>query len=280
MPEISNARPWKGMDLGKCRLDCSENCSRPFSTSALCRPTDRGCEGLSRFVRRLHFEPMRFLTQRSQYRLLRHHLSLALASGALISLLYSVGRSDFVLQRLSLATGYLGLALLGATLVIGALDLLRGRRNPVSTDLRRDVGIWCGVISLAHVVFGLQVHMGSMLLYFFRRSKGAKHLVLRFDLFGFANYTGLIAALIIILLLALSNDFSLRRLGGRRWKFLQRWNYAVIALVVLHSVAYQFIEERQLPYVISFGSIVVTVLLIQVLGFRWHRRKGATRILP
>jgi sulfoxide reductase heme-binding subunit YedZ len=223
---------------------------------------------------------MRFLTQRSQYRLLRHHLSLALVCGALISLLYSVGRSVFVSQRLSLATGYLGLALLGATLVIGALNLLRGRPNPVSTDLRRDVGIWCGVISLAHVVIGLQVHMGNMLLYFFRRAGGAKHLVPRFDLFGFANYTGLIAALIIVLLLALSNDFSLRRLGSRRWKFLQRWNYAVIAFLVLHSVAYQFIEERQLPYVILFGAIVVTVLLIQVLGFSWHRRKRGNSNSP
>jgi sulfoxide reductase heme-binding subunit YedZ len=180
-----------------------------------------------------------------------------------------------VSQRLSLATGYLGLALLGATLVTGALNILRGRPNPVSTDFRRDLGIWCGLISLAHVVFGLQVHMGNMLLYFFRKAEGA---VPRLDLFGFANYTGLVAALIIILLLALSNDFSLRRLGGRRWKFLQRWNYGVIVLLILHSVAYQFIEERQLPYVILFGAIVVTVLLIQVLGFRRHRRKGTTQI--
>ncbi len=223
---------------------------------------------------------MKLLTQRTKYRLLRHHLSLAIVCAALIFLFYSVGRSNSVVQRLSLATGYVGLALLAVTLVIGALDLLRGRPNPVSTDLRRDVGIWCGVISLAHVVLGLQVHMGNMLLYFFNRAKGAKHLLPRFDLFGFANYTGLIAALIIVLLLALSNDFSLRWLGRRRWKFLQRWNYAVIALVVLHSVAYQFMEERQLAYVILFGVSVVTILLIQVLGFRWHGRKKREMYLP
>ena len=173
-----------------------------------------------------------------------------------------------------MATGYVGLALLGATLATGALNVLRNRRNSVSIDLRRDIGIWCGIISLAHVVIGLQVHMGNMLLYFFREVGETKRLVLRSDLFGFANYTGLIAALVIALLLALSNDASLRLLGSRRWKFLQRWNYAAIFLVVLHSLGYQITENRQLPYLFLFSVIVGAVLIIQFLGFRRQKRKS------
>jgi sulfoxide reductase heme-binding subunit YedZ len=40
-----------------------------------------------------------------------------------------------------MATAYVSLALLAATLVTGPINLLRRRPNPVSTDLRRDLGI-------------------------------------------------------------------------------------------------------------------------------------------
>lgn len=60
---------------------------------------------------------------------------------------------------LSVATAYAGLLLRAITLLLGPWNVLRGRPNPVSTDVRRDVGIWAGILSLAHVVFGLQVHM-------------------------------------------------------------------------------------------------------------------------
>jgi DMSO/TMAO reductase YedYZ heme-binding membrane subunit len=218
---------------------------------------------------------MKRLSQRTKHRILFHHLPLALVCGASLFTLYSVLDSDDVKFRLSMATGYLGLVLLGATLVTGALNVLRNLHNPVSTDLRRDIGIWCGTISLAHVVIGLQVHLGSMVLYFFREAGESKRLVPRFDLFGFANYTGLIAGLVIVLLLVLSNDASLRLLGKNRWKFLQRWNYAVVVLVVLHSIAYQILERRQWQYLFLFSVIVGTALIVQVSGFRRQRRKAA-----
>ncbi len=216
---------------------------------------------------------MKPLSTRTKDRILCHHLPLAFACGASLFTLYSAVRSDRWAFRLSLATGYVGLALLGATLLTGALNVLRDRRNPVSTDLRRDMGIWCGIITLGHVVVGLQVHMRNMLLYFFREAGEAKRLVPRFDLFGFANYTGLIAALVVVLLLALSNDASLRSLGSKRWKFLQRWNYAVMVLTVLHSTAYQILERRQLQYLLVSSAITGTALIVQVSGFRRQKRK-------
>lgn len=47
-------------------------------------------------------------------------------------------------------------------------NLLLKRCNPVSTDLRRDVGILGVIIGLAHVDINCQVHMGNMLIYFFK----------------------------------------------------------------------------------------------------------------
>ncbi len=215
---------------------------------------------------------MVLLSKRSKRRFFRHHLVLAIICSAVLIILYFSVRSDDVKFRWSLTTGYVGLGLLGATLITGALNVLRKRRNPVSTDLRRDLGIWCGLISLIHVALGLQIHLGgNMLAYFFRGTAESVIFAPRFDLFGFANYVGLIAALVITLLLVLSNDISLRQLGSKRWKSLQKWNYAVVIFVILHSFAYQFIEKRQLPYLILFGVIVGTALIIQILGYLQKR---------
>jgi sulfoxide reductase heme-binding subunit YedZ len=142
----------------------------------------------------------------------------------------------------------------------------------VSTDLRRDIGIWAALLGLFHTIVGLQVHMkGRFWLYFVFSPNEDRFLPVRYDLFGFANYTGLAATLVLIMLLALSNDLSLRRLGARRWKSLQRWNYPCCIFVVLHGVAYQFIENRSLWFIGLFGSIVLVAGALQLAGFRKKR---------
>jgi sulfoxide reductase heme-binding subunit YedZ len=86
---------------------------------------------------------------------------------------------------------------------------------------------------------------------------------LRHDAFGVGNYTGLVAAVLFALLLALSNDISLRKLGSTRWKSLQRWVYAAIALTAVHAVLYQRIEKRTLPFVAALYIALAIVLALQ-----------------
>jgi methionine sulfoxide reductase heme-binding subunit len=210
------------------------------------------------------------LSDRMRRRLSRHHLPLALAcSAALLALVVGVfdGRSVF---RWSMATAYVALVLLGITLSIGSWQLLRSGRSPLSSDLRRDVGIWTGLVSLAHVAVGLQVHMRSMVLYFFVPDSSGWWLP-RVDAFGLGNWAGLLATLVLLLLLALSNDASLRRLGRTRWKALQRYSYAGAVLVVLHGVVYQVLERRALPWVLTFALVVMAVAVVQWAGYRRHR---------
>ncbi len=221
--------------------------------------------------------------QRAKHRAVRHHLVLALGSAALLFAVYSyVGiEADDEVYMWSMATAYVSMALLVVTLLNGPVNVLRGHRNPVSTDLRRDLGIWAGLIGLAHVVIGLQVHFrGKMWFYFVREVEETKELVLRADLFGFANYTGMLATLVLILLLALSNDLSLRRLRAGRWKALQRWSYALFALVVVHGFAYQAIEDRKTGYVALLAFMVGLALVLQLAGFRGRKRKAASSPLP
>ena len=207
-------------------------------------------------------------------RLARHHLPLAAATTIVLLITYAAVPSPNEFHRWSMATAYAGLALLGATLVIGPLNLIRRRPNPTSTDLRRDVGIWAGVLSIVHFVVGWQVHMPHRYLYFLREVKETGALVPRTDIFGFANYTGLVAVLIAGLLLALSNDYYLRRLGARQWKRLQRWNYALVAFVVAHGIAFQVIEERKLPFVLVFAALVLGTIVVQYVGWRRVRARA------
>ncbi|HRI80770.1 MAG TPA: ferric reductase-like transmembrane domain-containing protein [Cyclobacteriaceae bacterium] len=167
-----------------------------------------------------------------------------------------------------MATGYTSIILLGITLIIGPLNVIKRNHNPVSTDLRRDIGIWCGVIGLVHVVVGIQVHMGNIWLYFVKAVEGNDKYALRSDLFGTANYTGLLAATILLLLLVLSNDLSLRILKPGRWKNLQRWSYAGFILILAHSVIYQVIEKRASWIIFLFAVITIIPITLQSIGLR------------
>lgn len=206
------------------------------------------------------------------YRLLRHHLPVAVVSTIAVLVLYSTRPYKDVVTRVSFATAYPALVLLSLTLVVGPINVLRQRRNPVSSDLRRDMGIWAGILGTLHAVVGQCVHLrGRPWLYYVYGPK-EKHAGLRHDVFGFANDTGAMATLLLIGLFATSNDLALRALGTPRWKSLQRWNYAVFLLAAMHTFGYQVGVEK--PKVVWVGASVVCVALtivIQGAGF-WKRR--------
>jgi sulfoxide reductase heme-binding subunit YedZ len=200
-------------------------------------------------------------------RLLKHHLPLFVFSLISVAALYSTRPYKDVVSRASFATAYPALALLSATLLVGPWRLLRMRGNPVSNDLRRDLGIWAGIVGVLHSAVGQCVHLrGRPWLYYVYGPKEHHSFPLRYDLFGLANYTGAVSALVLIALLAMSNDYSLRALGTTRWKQLQRWNYGVFALAAVHSFAYQGIEKQHLPFVTTVAICIAVTLILQVAG--------------
>lgn len=201
---------------------------------------------------------------------LKRHLGLAVLAFVMVAMAYIATPPPDVRHRASMATAYAALAFLAFCLWLGPWNVLQRRRVPVSFDLRRDMGIWAGILAIVHTAVGLTVHLrGRMWMYFFSR---LHPLSVQHTTFGFANYVGLIAALLFVLLLVLSNDLSLRRLGTRRWKSLQRWIYAAFALTVTHGVAYQLVEKRRLPWVIVFAGLSTAVIMIQAAGFVSTRR--------
>lgn len=185
-----------------------------------------------------------------------------------IAVLYATRPYKDVLSRASFATAYPALALLAFTLVTGPWKVIRRRTNPISSDLRRDVGIWAGILGIVHTAVGQCVHLrGRPWLYYIYGPNEHHHAFpLRHDLFGLANYTGAAAVLVLALLFATSNDYSLRALGTPGWKKLQKWNYAIFALSAIHAFAYQGIEKQKIPFVAAVAFCIAIALLFQITG--------------
>jgi methionine sulfoxide reductase heme-binding subunit len=173
-----------------------------------------------------------------------------------------------LMYRLSMATGYVSVALMAWAMAIGPWRVWRGRPAPASMDLRRDVGIWGALFGLAHVVTGLQVHFGGKVWQYFLDPEADHPIPVRVDLFGFANWTGLAATLVLVLLLAISNDASLRALGTQRWKSWQRWTYGAAALTVAHAFGYQVVAGQEPRWIALFALITMVVLVMQLDGRR------------
>jgi len=206
-------------------------------------------------------------------RRVRRNLALgALVIVALAAIVAALPIKD-ALTLASMSTAYVATALLLACLMVGPLNVLRRRPNPVSTHLRRDLGVWGGALALAHLAVGLNVHLrGRPWLYFIYGPDQPHRVPIRHDLFGFANYTGLASGMVFVVLLAISNDRALRRLGTTRWKSWQRWNYAATALLVAHGVAFQTIEKRTIGVVIVCLAALVLTVGLQLAAFSMVRR--------
>jgi sulfoxide reductase heme-binding subunit YedZ len=199
-------------------------------------------------------------------RIWRHHVPLLLGSFVSVAVLYQTRPYNDVLSRASFATAYPALALLAVTLLIGPWNLMGRKPNPVSSDLRRDFGIWAGLLGILHAGVGQFVHLRGRPWLYYVYGPTEHHHGMRHDLFGLANYSGAVGTLLLMMLLATSNDFSLRRFGTRKWKQLQRWNYAVFALIAVHSFAFQGVEKQQLQWVITVGACVVAAVALQIAG--------------
>lgn len=216
------------------------------------------------------------------------HFGLALVTGAALALSTGYPRAETVVQAATIGLGYLSLALIAATLLVGPFALWRRPRNPVNLSLRRDVGIWAGITGLAHVALGLQVHFGGDAIHYFVRpivrewyfAVGDEERYFdvvtgwapRTDWFGVANWVGAVATAVLLLLLLLSNDLALRGLRGRRWKALQRFNYLLVLLVLIHTVAYQLVVERELVFSLAVVALTSVVLAGQLIGVARYRR--------
>ncbi len=176
-----------------------------------------------------------------------------------------------------MGAAYAGLFFLDAALMEGPWRVLTNRETPLSSYLRRDLGIWAGVFGLLHVYVGFLIYYDAQILrYFVTVANDGSITGIRLDVFGLANYGGLMAALVVLVLLTVSNDWSIRKLKAVKWKKIQRWSYAAGVLTVAHGFLYQVYEERTALYVGILIAATVLPLCVQILGWRKRSLRGET----
>src|SRR5262245_22884590 len=185
-------------------------------------------------------------------------------------------------QQFTVASGYLAVAMLAVTLLLGPANLVLRRRNPLSTYLRRDVGIWTAAFSILHVISAILIHVShgsgviTSVLHFFVAEDGRPLT----NSFGWGNWTGSAALLIVLGLLTTSSDAALRMLKARPWKWLQRLTYALFVLVVLHAVFYGALLRMPSPFTLLLVLSVVAVLVGQLVGvWLWRHRRASSASL-
>lgn len=148
-------------------------------------------------------------------------------------------------------------------MALGPLNVVRGRANPVHSTLRRDTGITAGIVAVVHTVLGLQVHMGGNLSRYFvppsTTSPGS-------TVFVVSNYLGLISALVLAVLVAISNNAAIRAFGLSAWKNVQRTAYFAIATAVVHGILYQLLERRAWLLVGVTVLVSAAVVVLQLKG--------------
>ncbi|WP_273069777.1 MULTISPECIES: ferric reductase-like transmembrane domain-containing protein [unclassified Marinobacter] len=185
-----------------------------------------------------------------------------------------------LMQALSIGTAYTSLLYFAVTLSIGPVNLIRSRRNPLSSLLRRDLGIWSGILALAHTITGLQVHFKGRLIQYFIYPPDESHVLpFRTDPFGLTNYIGLISALIMIALLCLSNNRSIRIMGASSWKKWHRLAYVLVLAIPAHGLVYQLLEKRIGAYTMLLLAISSVIVAVQISGFLRFRRARDSRSL-
>jgi len=100
---------------------------------------------------------------------------------------------------------------------------------------------------------------------------------IRLDNFGLANYLGLLSALLILLVLFSSNDYSLKKLGQVKWKNIQRLSYFIFLLAILHSIYYKVVTNNLFLIYSLYIPLFALVLLFQNMGV-WIKWQDKNRI--
>jgi len=185
------------------------------------------------------------------------------------------GEPAATLDRLSLMSAYLFVLMIGFVLLVGPLRAVRTGRAMLNHTLRRDVAIWCGIIGLVHLVAGTAESMtpGYMDV-FVVHAVSAPPAAVRETFFLWSTVIGFIVGILVVMLLALSNNRSLAWLGQIRWKRLHRLSYFVFGLTILHGVGFQVLESRGRAGYAALLGMTGIVCIAQVLGLLAVRRRS------
>ncbi len=204
----------------------------------------------------------------------RHGLLAGVTLGTLM-LSWFVGPATGSLDRSSLATAWLCLLLYAAVLTIGPRRSLAASKPIANLLPRRDLGIWAAIVGLIHFALGNLEAMNGEYVAAVTNSLAAPSARLRAEFFNWGAITGTALALILLVLLGISNNWALRKLSPKRWKKVQRLSYLGFALCLIHGLLFQILEARQAFWIALLIFAGLAVLGIQLAGRRAYRKNSS-----
>lgn len=200
----------------------------------------------------------------------KHYLPLLFLVSIAGSIFYLNRANRNTITSITQSSGYISILILAVSLLVGPVNLLLKKKNPVSSYFRRDISIVGGTLAILHSITGLFVHLrGKTWLYFLNENENGYSI--RHDNFGLANYTGLMSALIIIMLLIMSNDYLLKKLNPSVWKNLQRVSYLMFILIIIHCYFYTIGKDNLNIIYFFYIPMITIVLTFQITGI-WLKR--------
>lgn len=204
------------------------------------------------------------------------HASLAGATAVVLLAAVATGPLPAWLDRLSIVSAYLCLGYLWLALIIGPKQAIRSGKPTVNNLLRRDLGIWGAVTGFGHFYLAMILSMSNEYLNLFVYVDELPFSVeARYLLYSWGVVAGFVVGVLFILLVGLSNDRSLRLIGARWWKRLQRLAYVAFSLTVLHAFAFQILESRQALLIIVVATAVALIFMLQLVGIAVVRKAAA-----
>ena len=202
-------------------------------------------------------------------RRIRNHLILALGVVSTLGVAAKAGVDGGALDRMSFVSAYQCLLLLGAALLIGPIKAWDSGFPVGNSHTRRDVGIWAGITGMLHFFLANVLSMNySYLEFFVDNATRPPSAEVRSQLYTTGTITGYVVALLFLILMALSNDIWVRKIGMRWWKRLQRMSYLVFGLTVAHAFLFQILESRSRRWILGVGLVTIGVVFAQIWGMR------------
>ena len=207
---------------------------------------------------------------------LKNHLALGVLSFAGLGAAAIVGAPETAADRLSIVSAYLCLLLLGLALLIGPASVLRSGRLVVNSYIRRDTGIWAATTGLVHFYLANVLSMNYEYLgTYVDNAVQPPAAAVRSTLYSSATISGYVIALLFIMLLLLSSDGMMRKLGLKWWKRLQRLSYLAFVLTCIHAFEFQVLETRPIFWVVVVLAVAIATVCIQFIGFLAVRKRQA-----
>jgi DMSO/TMAO reductase YedYZ heme-binding membrane subunit len=210
-------------------------------------------------------------------RLYNHSLLIACSAMSLGIAVIS-GPAPGAADRLSIVSAYLCLFLLAMVLLIGPWSVVKTGRKAVNIYVRRDIGIWAALTGLMHFYLANVLSMNYEYLGIFVENAALPPSAeIRSELYSWGTISGYVIAVFFIILIGLSSDRSMRFLGVKWWKRIQRISYVAFVLTCVHGFAFQVLESREMFWFGVIGLVILMALTGQVLGIASVRKTRAPK---